>query len=186
MTYIHKGTGQYPVTEQEIRIANQNTSFPVPFIAPDEYALVFPFPLPTYNSITERVVETSPELTVLGTYEQRWQVLPLDQEQASLNAARAASEATDLVNKKIEALWKAADTYVSGYISGIAIGILTIGVLQQKPKSLAVTNWSSSVWTEYYTRKALVTPTSIDNHDFSSFGKMPYSVPELQEEIGIV
>lgn len=90
-----------------------------------------------------------------------------------------------LVQTKIEALWVAADKYTSSYISGVAIGILTIGVLQQKPKALAVSSWSSAIWTEYYTRKSLITLTSQDNHDFSSFGPMPYSVPELQEEVGL-
>lgn len=87
--------------------------------------------------------------------------------------------------QKIEALWQAADRYVTGYISGVAIGILTIGVLQEKPKALAVTGWSNAVWTEYYIRKAAITATSEVNHDFTSFGPMPHSVPELQAEIGL-
>lgn len=115
----------------------------------------------------------------------KWVVTNLPQEQidANIAAQTAADQAT--INAKVEALWAAADKYTSGYISGVAIGILTIGVLQQKPKALAVSAWSSSVWTEYYARKALVTVTSEDNHDFSSFGPMSYSVPELQEELGL-
>lgn len=92
-------------------------------------------------------------------------------------------EQAKLIDDKIDALWRAADTYVSGYISGVAIGILTIGVIQQKPKCLAVTQWSSSIWESYYTRKALVTTNSIDDLDFSGSGAMPYSVPELQAEV---
>ena len=89
------------------------------------------------------------------------------------------------VSEKIEALWQAADRYVTGYISGVAIGILTIGVVQEKPKALAVTAWSSSIWAEYYVRKDMITAGSEVSHDFSSFGPIPYSVPELQEEIGM-
>lgn len=89
------------------------------------------------------------------------------------------------VAMKTDALWRAADAYTSGYISGVAIGLLTLGVLQAKPKALAVTAWSSSVWDEYYARKALITATSTDNLDFSMFGPMPYSVPELREELGM-
>ena len=89
------------------------------------------------------------------------------------------------VAEKIEALWQAADRYTSGYISGVAIGILTIGVMQQLPKAMAVTAWSGAIWAEYYARRALVTATSEDNHDFSSFGPIPYSVPELQAEVGL-
>ena len=62
---------------------------------------------------------------------------------------------------------------------------MTIGVLQQKPKALAVSAWSQAVWTEYYIRKAAVTATSTDSHDFTSFGPMPYGVPELQAELGL-
>lgn len=97
-----------------------------------------------------------------------------------------SQEAIDaIIAEKIEALWQAADRYTSSYISGVAIGILTIGVMQQKPKALAVSAWSSAVWAEYYVRKALVTATSTDDHDFSGFGPIPHSVPELQAEVGL-
>ena len=96
-----------------------------------------------------------------------------------------APPADDIKAAKVEALWAAADRYVTSYISGVAIGILTIGVIQGKPKAMAVTGWSNAIWTEYYTRKAAVTVDSVDNLDFSSFGPMPYSVPELQAEIGL-
>ena len=89
------------------------------------------------------------------------------------------------VEEKIDTLWRAADDVVSGSISGVALSILSIGVIQSKPKALAVAAWSKAIWTEYYARKALVTTTSTDNMDFSSFGSMPYTVPELQEEINI-
>lgn len=101
---------------------------------------------------------------------------PVPPSQAQLDAITAA---------KIEALWQAADRYTSSYISGVAIGILTIGVVQQLPKALAVSAWSAAVWAEYYSRKALVTHDSVDNLDFSSFGPIPYSVPELQAEVGL-
>lgn len=45
--------------------------------------------------------------------------------------------------------------------------------------------WASSIWAEYYRRKALVTYTSQDDHDFTSFGPIPYTVPELQAEAGL-
>lgn len=88
-----------------------------------------------------------------------------------------------IVAAKIAALWKAADDYVSAYISGVAIGILTIGTIQQKPKCLAVTQWSSSVWAAYYERKASVTVDSLDDLDFSALGPMPCTVPALQAEV---
>ena len=86
---------------------------------------------------------------------------------------------------KIEALWSAANKYVASYISGVAIGILTVGVVQQKPKAIAVAAWSSAVWAEYYARKALVTADSAVDVDYTGFGPIPHSVPELQAEVGL-
>lgn len=99
-------------------------------------------------------------------------------------APPAAEVAEKIVAGKIDALWAAADRYTSGYISGVAVGILTIGVMQQMPKALAVAAWSSAIWAEYYARKARVTVDSADDHDFSGFGPIPHSVPELQAEVG--
>ena len=113
-----------------------------------------------------------------------WEVCTYSEDQIYANIAAKKAEEDSIIKDKIEKLWQAADRYTSSFISGVAIGILTIGVLQQKPKALAVSDWSSRVWAEYYVRKALVTRDSEDNHDFSSFGEIPHSVPELQEELG--
>lgn len=188
--YINTQTLQR-TSESDIRAAFPNTSFPVPFVAPEGYALVFPSPPPEFNPITQRAQETAPVLTAKGHYEQQWEIVELFSTQAEKDAAIAADiEAKDLadaqkVRDKIEALWAAADRYVTSYISGVAIGILTIGVIQSKPKAMAVTGWSSAIWAEYYARKALVTIDSVDNLDYSTFGAMPYSVPEIQAEIGL-
>jgi hypothetical protein len=88
-----------------------------------------------------------------------------------------------VIASKIEQLWSAADRHINSYISGVAVGLLTIGVIQQKPKALAITLWSQAVWNEYYVRKAAVTFDSVLDLDFSSFGPMPHSVPELQAEV---
>ncbi len=139
---------------------------------------------PDYDKLTQGVREINPSL-VNDQWHQQFEIYDLEPEQIALN--QAAKEATDakLLNDKIEALWAAADEYTSSYISGVAVGILTVGVIQSLPKALAVSAWSSSVWTEYYVRKELVTLTSVDNHDFSAFGSIPHSVPELQAEIGL-
>lgn len=113
---------------------------------------------------------------------------------ARINAVRLTPEQVDdwleaqdaaRVAEKIDALWAAADAYTSGYISGVAIGLLTLGVIQGKPKALAVSAWSSGVWDTYYSRKALVTPESALDLDYSSHGQIPYTVPELREELGL-
>lgn len=185
MKYLNTETNQYPITEADIRAANPNTSFPTPFAAPEVYAPVFAAPPPSYNAITHTVQELAPVLTDKGHYEQAWEVVLLPDEVVATNVTAKAEADAKLVAAKIETLWQAADKYTGSYISGVAIGILTIGVLQQKPKALAVRAWSSAVWAEYYARKSQVTATSTDNYDFTSFGPIPHSIPELQMEIGI-
>ena len=139
---------------------------------------------PQYDHIAQTAIEVAP-MQIDGVWTQQWQIIDLLPEQVAANQAAKTANDARLVAEKIEALWQAADRYTSSYISGVAIGILTIGVMQQKPKALAVSTWSSAVWAEYYARKALVTATSVDNHDFSSFGPIPHSVPELQAEVGL-
>lgn len=185
MKYINTNTKAYPVSERDIRAMNPNTSFATPFLAPEEYALVFAAPAPDHDPIKEMVREIAPVLTEKGHYEQQWEVVVLDSEQVKANQLAKDTADAKIVNDKIEALWEAADKYTSGYISGVAVGILTIGVMQEKPKALAISAWSSSIWAEYYVRKYMITAGSEVSHDFSSFGPIPYSVPELQEEVGL-
>jgi len=73
--YINIITNQYSVSESEIRAQHPNTSFPQPFEPPDGYSWVFPTPQPTFNPIIEQAIETQPELTVKGHWEQRWNIV---------------------------------------------------------------------------------------------------------------
>ena len=79
-------------TEQDIRALCPNTSFPSPFVPPAEYAYIFPAPS-NHNSATQTAAPAAPELTVKGTWEQRWTVTDLPQEVIAANAeaARIAS-----------------------------------------------------------------------------------------------
>ena len=84
----------------------------------------------------------------------------------------------------VQALWAAADTYVSAQISGAAFTLLAIGVMKGLPKSLAVSAWINSVWALYYQRKPSITSTWDEAMlDFSSCGQMPCTVPELLVEV---
>ena len=86
--YIHTTTlNQH--SEQAIRAANPNTSFPVPFVPPEGYAYVFPAPA-TYDPVTQTATETTPEQTVLGHWEQRWTVTDKSAEVIAAEAAVAA------------------------------------------------------------------------------------------------
>lgn len=93
-------------------------------------------------------------------------------------------EKQDVIDAKIEQLWKAADSYVFNSISGAAFTLLAVGVTRGLPKSKAVSAWISSVWGEYYRRKSAICFDSGLDLDFSSMGKMPHSVPELIAEVG--
>lgn len=85
----------------------------------------------------------------------------------------------------LPALWSAADKYQTEFISSVAIGLLTIGVIRQLPKALAVMAWSQSLWAEYYVRKAAIQAGAEPNYDFTGCGVMPFTVPELQQELGL-
>jgi hypothetical protein len=73
--YINKLSLQYPITEQEIRAEMPNTSFPVPFQAPENYAPVFATPQLDYDPVTQMLRTTTPVLTDKGHYEQVWEVV---------------------------------------------------------------------------------------------------------------
>ena len=169
------------LTLGQVRKLFPDISFPVDAIITEGPVKSYNFsPQPDFNRQTHAIKEVTPK-----DGNQQWEVYPLSEEQINANtAARLESNARQIANK-IEVLWNSANSYVNKYISGVAIGILTIGVMQQKPKALAVSAWSSSIWAEYYRRKELVTIDSVDDLDFSSFGAIPHSVPELQAEFGL-
>lgn len=136
----------------------------------------------TDHPLYERFIAQGNRVTQIPTEADLIEVL-LRQNQDALPYSVAGN--AKRVALKVDKLWNAANNYVTGRISGVAIGILTLGVMQQLPKSLAIAGWSNQVWTEYYTRKAGITPTSELNLDFSSFGNLPYSIPEMQAEVGM-
>ena len=89
MSYINIKTKQFNISEQDIKSLYPLTSFTAPFVAPDEYALVFPAPQPTYDPITQAVREITPVLTDKGHWEQQWQVQDLDPETIVKNKEEA-------------------------------------------------------------------------------------------------
>lgn len=105
------------VTESEIRAQFPNTSFATPFVAPEEFAVVFPAPQPTYDTVIQMAREIAPELTVKGTWEQRWEVVSrfteytdeagaahtVAEQEAAAIAANTASKAKALQEQVIQA-----------------------------------------------------------------------------------
>ncbi len=100
-----------------------------------------------------------------------------EQMQADEMAMRPDPEA-----QRIARLWQAAHDLEYAAISGSAIGLITMGVLQGKPKCLAVQGWIKSIWETYYVRKA---GTSTDCDFAIVAGACPHSVPELIVELGV-
>ncbi len=180
---IVKDNTVQPYSFEQLKKDNPNISFPSKLdYSIREYNVftVHQTPLPEYDEQCEIVREIEPEL-VDGEYLQKFVVEPLSAEQLELQK----SEQERLKSHKVDSLWKAADDYIARYISGVAIGILAVGVTLSKPKAIAVSNWTQSIWAEYYIRKEKVTTSSNDNLDYSMFGVIPFSVLELKEEVGL-
>lgn len=128
---------------------------------------------PEHNVLIEYVSRDGAE-QVDGVWKYKWQVIARDAGQITALAAEAESQ-------RVASLWQAAHEYEYAQVSGSAIGLLAIGVLQSLPKCLAVQGWIKAIWTEYYTRKA----TGSTDADFSVAGGCPHSVPELMVELGL-
>lgn len=104
-------------------------------------------------------------------------------------AAEIASQETAVVAERfavsevarIAGLWQAAHDYEYAQISGSAIGLVTLGVIQATPKCLAVQSWIKSIWTAYYLRKE----SGSTDANFEMAGPCPHSVPELMAELGV-
>ena len=103
-----------------------------------------------------------------------------DEEAAELNRLPAPDPSV-VEQQRIDALWQAAHDYEFAQVSGSAIGLLAMGVMQNKVKCIAVQDWIKGIWTEYYTRKA----NGSTDYDYSFAGPVPYSVPELMAELGL-
>lgn len=92
MAYINTKTNQYPVSEQDIRTLNPNTSFPIPFQAPEDYAPVLESPIPEFDKITQGVREVQPEKDALGNWMRTYEVYELDAEQIEANTLVAKEQ----------------------------------------------------------------------------------------------
>lgn len=182
--FIHTLTGVYPYTPKTFVRDHPTLSFR-PEAVEDVMlahgcARVLPTAAPDFDADTHKVVELPPA-SEGGVWVQVWQVLPLSEQELRECAVRKQAR----MQADIADLWACADAYQSGYISGVAVGLLTMGVMRGMPKALAVQAWSAAVWDAYYTRKAAVLAGAQADLDFTCCGPMPHSVPELREEMGL-
>ncbi len=100
----------------------------------------------------------------------------------------SAESFTLVKNDAISNLWQAAKDWERQYIDGPAHSVVALGYSQSLPKAVAVKDWLDSLWTEYYTRKAVIQAATnvadIQNvsRDFSSFGELPHPFIEVKLE----
>ena len=90
-TFINTQTMAYPVYQNQIQAEYPNTSFPTPFVAPEPYAPVMESPQPSFNPITQAVIQGTPVQTD-GEWWQTWTVVDLDAEQIAYNQAQKAQQ----------------------------------------------------------------------------------------------
>ena len=90
-TFINTQTMAYPVYQNQIQAEYPNTSFPTPFVAPEPYAPVMESPQPSFDPITQAVVQGTPVQTD-GEWWQTWTVVDLDAEQIAYNQAQKAQQ----------------------------------------------------------------------------------------------
>ena len=169
---VEGGVAGYPYYLYQLKADFPDTSFPNPPELADltvfgVYAVV-ESPEPSFDSATQRVTEAEPML-VNGEWTQQWSVVDLSPEEVATKDAG-----------RIAALWQAAHDIEYDAISGSAVGLLTMGVMQGKPKCVAVQAWIKDLWALYYQRKF----GGSSDTDFSPVGGCPHTVPELMEELG--
>ena len=80
MAYFYKIDTQQVQSESEIRAEFPNTSFPVPFQAPEGYAPILESPAPTTTTY-QSAFQNGVEQDSLGNYVWAWNVVDWDQEQ---------------------------------------------------------------------------------------------------------
>lgn len=156
MTYINTAT-QAQASESEIRSLFSNTSFPVPFVPPEGYAFVFPTPQPAHDAVTQTVRKIASELTALGTWEQRWEVVELFDVQADKDAAIAADardKALALQKAVVDATQDRLDKFAQtrGYDSILSAATYAAsGVPKFAAEGQCAVNVRDATWAELYT-----------------------------------
>lgn len=103
--FTHIASGRHPLSEMDIRSENPSTSFPFPFQATDDYAVVLPTECPPFDNTTHELNELPPVL-VDGEYHQAWEVVALPTEQVAANQAakaqRIQSEIVSATQKRLD------------------------------------------------------------------------------------
>lgn len=174
MQYVIAPNGVYASTVQTTGsvLWDANHFCPASALTPDETKMFNIYPLleaaqPTYG-ITKTTIAQNPAL-VDGQWTQQRSIQPTSEQKVEARNS-----------KRIADLWQAAHDLEYNAISGSAVGLLAIGVMQGAPKCVAVQNWIKGIWALYYERKV----NGDASTDYSICGTCPHSVPELMAELG--
>lgn len=96
MNYINTHTGEYPLSQYQIKERFPQTSFPAQFVPPEGYALVKSTAFPVYDPITQAYRELPP-IDSGGEWLQQWQVYRLTPEEIDANQAAKAKTLQDSI-----------------------------------------------------------------------------------------
>lgn len=90
-----------------------------------------------------------------------------------------------ILDAKKAKLLKACNEAEASNISGIGLSVLSIGVAQGLPKSLAVAAWSDRLWNgAYFTEKSHIRFDAEPDYGVcAAVGSMPFTVQELGVEV---
>ncbi len=147
--YINTTTLQR-VSEQEIRAAFPNTSFPSQFSPPEGYAVLFQSPTPTYDPITQGYREVTPT-QINGKWYQAFEVYSLEPEVIAANqqAAAIALQAS-IVSATQQRLDEFAKTRnYDGILSAATYATSTVPKFQQEGQYAV--NARDNTWATLYT-----------------------------------
>lgn len=88
MKYIEVATGRYPLSYQQIKQENPNTSFPASLTEADGFAVVEPTDKPSFDKIAQKCHEDAPAKNEDGVWKQVWKIvdLPADQVESRRSA----------------------------------------------------------------------------------------------------
>lgn len=134
MQYIHIETGEYPVTQDQIRARNPSTLFPDPFAPVDGYAQVEFGTVPAFDPATHKAVEAAPSLTD-GKWVQVWDVVALTEGEITKRARDAKAAATSATLQTIISLETAAHV-ASQRLFREAV----VGMMEKEAAALGITS----------------------------------------------
>jgi hypothetical protein len=106
MHYINTETLEYPISENVIR-ARVNVSFSLPFVPLAPYQPVVATTPPSFDSVTQRLVESAPILES-GVWTQAWEVQQFSQQEATSNLIELKTNSVLAIDSEVDAIYLAA------------------------------------------------------------------------------